>query len=130
MSGCIKDLYDYDLVKKCRVCKHISLKSSFYKTKTKRDGLNSECACCCKVFFMNISVELIQKQKDYYLKNRDQIIEYHKKFKKENRDKKKFYGKNRRDSDLIFKIAHNIRVRNNKAFKSQNVRKTRKTFDL
>ena len=33
MSNCIKDLYDYDLVKKCRVCEYISLKSSFNKIK-------------------------------------------------------------------------------------------------
>ena len=31
MSACIKDLYDYDLVKKCRVCKNISSKSIFLK---------------------------------------------------------------------------------------------------
>ena len=31
MSSCIKVLYDYDLVKKCRVCKIISLKSNFKK---------------------------------------------------------------------------------------------------
>ena len=31
---------------------------------------------------------------------------------------------------MNFKLAHNIRVRNNKALKSQNVRKTNKTFEL
>ena len=31
---------------------------------------------------------------------------------------------------MIFEIAHNINVRTKKAFKSQNVRKTNKTFDL
>ena len=36
----------------------------------------------------------------------------------------------RRDSALNFKLAHYIRVRNNKAFKSQKFRKTNKTFDL
>ena len=35
MSGCIKDIYDYDLVKKCRVCEKISLKSNFYSKKVK-----------------------------------------------------------------------------------------------
>ena len=76
------------------------------------------------------SVKLIQKQKDYYLKNRDQIFGYHEKYQKENRDKIKFYEKNRRDPVLNFKLAHIIRVRTNKAFKSQNVRKANKTFDL
>ena len=40
------------------------------------------------------------------------------------------YYKNSRDSDLNFKLAHNIRVRTNNVFKSQIVRKTNKTFDL
>ena len=31
MSSCIKDLYDYDLVKKCSKCKKNLLKSNFHK---------------------------------------------------------------------------------------------------
>ena len=79
---------------------------------------------------MNNSVKLIQKRKAYYLKNRDQLIENHKKYKKENRDKINSYEKNRRASDLEIKLAHSIRARTNNVFKSQNVRKTKKTFDL
>ena len=30
MSSCIKELYDYDLVKKCSNCENISLKSNFH----------------------------------------------------------------------------------------------------
>ena len=41
MSSCIKDLYDYNLVKKCRVCKIILLKSNFYKNTKSKDGLQS-----------------------------------------------------------------------------------------
>ena len=40
------------------------------------------------------------------------------------------FVKSRRDSDLIYKLACNLRSRTNKAFKCQNVRKTKKTFDL
>ena len=35
MSSCIKDLYYYDLVKKCSKCAIISLKSNFHKDITK-----------------------------------------------------------------------------------------------
>ena len=38
--------------------------------------------------------------------------------------------KSRRESELNYKLACNLRSRTNKAFKSQNVRKTNKTFDL
>ena len=31
MTGCIEDLYDCDLVKKCSKCGNVSLKSNFYK---------------------------------------------------------------------------------------------------
>ena len=42
MSNCFKNLYEYELVKKCRVCKSILLESNFYKIKTKRQGYRSE----------------------------------------------------------------------------------------
>ena len=60
MSTCIKDLFDYDITKKC-VCKNIS-KSNFYKSKTKKDSYGSECISCCKEYYMNNSFKLIQKQ--------------------------------------------------------------------
>ena len=31
MSNCIKDLYDYDLIKKCSKCGIVSLKKNFHK---------------------------------------------------------------------------------------------------
>ena len=48
MSNCIKDLYDYDLVKKCCRCKLIFLKSIFYKSKNMSDGLHPQCKFCAK----------------------------------------------------------------------------------
>ena len=33
MTTCIKDLMDYDLVKKCSKCGNISLRSNFHKNK-------------------------------------------------------------------------------------------------
>ena len=56
---------------------------------------------------------------DYRERNRQKIKNY----KKQNMRK-------RRESDINFKLICNIRTRTNKAFKSQNVRKTNKTNDL
>ena len=56
---------------------------------------------------------------DYRERNREKIKNY-----------KKQYTRKRRESDINFKLICNIRVRTNKAFKFQNVRKTNKTFDL
>ena len=43
MNNCIKDLYDYNLINKCSKCGIISLKSNFYKDRTKKDGYRPEC---------------------------------------------------------------------------------------
>ena len=115
MSNCIKDLYDYDLVKKCSKCGIVKMKSIFYKDCIKKDGYKSECIFCSK---------------EYYYVNRDWVLNNRKTYVRKNRTKINLYQKKRRDSDLNFKLAHNLRVRTNKAFKSQNVRKTNKTLGL
>ena len=64
MSNCIKDLYDYNLVKQCNRCKNILLKSNFYKKLSSKDELVSRCIFCLK---------------KYYLDNRDRLNNYQKK---------------------------------------------------
>ena len=134
MSNCIKDLYDYDLVKKCSKCRNISLKSNFHKNEKSKNSLFSQCKSCVhqkqKIYDCENRGRIINRNKDYYLKNRDQINENHKKYKKENRDKINLHTKNRRDLDLKFKLACKLRSRTSMAFKSQNVRKLNRTFDL
>ena len=56
---------------------------------------------------------------DYRERNREKIENY-----------KKQYMRKRRESDIYFKLICNMRTRTNKAFKSRNVRKTNKRFDL
>ena len=46
MSKCIKELYDYDLVKRCCRCKLVCSKSNFYKNVNRKDGANSLCITC------------------------------------------------------------------------------------
>ena len=118
MSNCIKDLHDYDLVKNCSECWIILLKINFHKDKNKNDGLKPNCIFC---------------RKKYYLENRDRKINNQKLYNKQNLAKintrLKEYFKNRKESDINFKLACNLRSRTSKAFKSQNVRKINKTFD-
>ena len=89
MSICIKDLYDYDLVKKCCRCKNILLKSNFYKDYNRKDGLQRICIICIK---------------HYHIKNKD---------------RRNALKKHKRKTDFNFKLICNIRIRTNKAFKSQ-----------
>ena len=50
MSNCIKELYDYELVKKCSKCGFVRLKSNFYKDCIEKDGYKSECIFCSKEY--------------------------------------------------------------------------------
>ena len=130
MSNCIKDLFVYNLVKQCCRCQNILLKSNFHKDNKRKDGLYNQCKICRKEYYFKSSFQLIQKQKDYYLENRDSELERCKQYRILNREKINLYEKNKRKIDFNFKIAHNIRARTRQAFKAQNVRKTRKTFEL
>ena len=82
----------------------------------------------------NYYLENRDRIKNYYLENRDRLIKNQKLYYKENHDKIRRYRceyyKNRREKDLNFKLAGNLRSRTSMAFKSLNVRKTNKTFDL
>ena len=130
MSGCIKNLYDYDLIKKCNRCGNISLKSNFHKRLKSTDGLQSQCIPCIKTYYLDNRDRI----KQYYVDNQDRLLNKQKLYDKLNRDKintrLKEYIRKRRNTDLDFKSAHNIIVGTNKAFKSQNVRKINKTSDL
>ena len=80
MSTCIKDLYDYDLIKKCLKCGKISLKGNFHKDKSRQDDLQPYCKVCRKNFYN----ENLAKIKKYFLDNRNKKKEYRKKYYTEN----------------------------------------------
>ena len=76
MSNCIKDLFDYDLVKKCTKCGIISLKTNFHKKLKSSDGLQLHCKSC-----------VIQKQRIYDSENRERIISRNKDYRIKHHDK-------------------------------------------
>ena len=100
MSNCIKDLFDYDLVKKCCRCKNILLKTNFNKNKTKKDGEQNICVICFKQYHNN------------------------------RKERRNILDKQRRKTDSNFKLISNIRTRTNKALKSQDIKKSNKTKKL
>ena len=102
------------------------IKSNFHKNKNRKDGLQSECKLCRQKYYIDNHERLIDRRNFYDKQNRDRKKEYF----QQNKNKRYRYEKNRRQSDLNFKIACNLRSRTSNAFKSQNVRKTNKTFDL
>ena len=48
MSNCIKDLYDYELVKNCSKCGIVRLKSNFHERSESNDGFQPKCIFCTK----------------------------------------------------------------------------------
>ena len=73
MSNCIKDLFDYDLVKKCCRCKSICLKFNFHKNKNKSDGLHPRCVSCSNKYYNENRDRLVSNQRLYDQQNRDKI---------------------------------------------------------
>ena len=69
-------------------------------------------------------------RKKYYIEHRDLELECNKKYRIDNKDKINEYFKNRKKLDSNYKLVCNLRSRTSIGFKSQNVRKINKTFDL
>ena len=104
MSNCLKDLYDYDLVKKCSKCGIVKLKSNFHKRLKSSDGLFAQCKCC-----------VIQKQRIHDFENRERIIIRNKDYRLNNHDKimaqKKIYTNNRYKTYVNFRLICKTRSR-------------------
>ena len=107
MSNSIKDLFDYDLVKKCSKCKTISSKCNFHKNKNMRDGLNTHCIFCRKVHYN----ENRDRAKHYYLDNHDRIKEYYLENREQINARMNEYFKNRIKTDVNFRLIRNTRRR-------------------
>ena len=62
MSNCIKDLYDYNLVKKCSKCGLVKMKTDFY-LRNNNQKYRKECAQCTKVKQKEFNSETEKKLK-------------------------------------------------------------------
>ena len=126
MSNCIKDLYDYELVKKCLKCGNISLKSNFHKNKNTNDGFQPYCKSCIKKYYLENRDRLLDKHKcynkenrgrikEYQMKNHDRIKNYNKQYFKQNKKKinetRRQYEKNKIKTDANFRLIRNTRRR-------------------
>ena len=102
MTTCIKDLFDYDLVKKCRVCGIISLKSNFPNNKNRKDGLQSRCKFCVKEYYLKHNDKLILKTRDWSKNNPEKVKLNQKKYNEQNKEKEIYISKANEKQMLIF----------------------------
>ena len=110
-----------DDMKKCWKCGIISLKSSFQKNKSTKDGVLSESKTCRKKMS-----KFKGKLKKSCLENHGRLYNNQNLYKKESRTKINLCEKKRIETDFVHILPHNIRVRTSQAFKNQNVEKETK----
>ena len=117
MSDCIKDLYDYDLVKKSSNCGIISLKSNFHKNKNRKDGLPSRCKFCVNEHYLKNIDKIVLKTRDWSKNNTEKVKQNQKKYNEQNKEKRNVYLKNKRETDINFRLISITRNRNYKSLK-------------
>ena len=122
-----------DLVRKCLKC-DIEKELSEFSFRKDTQKYRNQCRDCIKLInkeYQTINKDKIKIQsRDYYLINRDRIKEYQLKNREKINTRMNEYFKKRKDEDINFRLACNLRKRVLNAFKAQNVRKTNKTFHL
>ena len=79
-------------IKRCSKCEIIQVIDNFNKDKNRKDGLNSICRLCRKKFYNENLVKI-------------------KKYKEENKQRRNRYLKNKRETDVNFRLISNIRSR-------------------
>ena len=109
MSTSIKDLLDYNLVKKCSECGVVKLISYFYFRKDRNKFIN-ECKSCRN-----------EKQTEWYNNNIEKKKLYDVEYRQQNKDKlnekKRIYISERLKTDVNFRLIRNTRCRIHKALK-------------
>ena len=124
MSNCLKDLFDYDSGKKCSKCRNNLLKSNFHKKLGSKDGLDPRCVPCLK----NNYLDNRDRVKRYYLNNQDRLNNYQKNYNYGNKEKINFYIKNKRITDVNFRLIRNTRRRIHHALNGNS--KSSSTLDI
>ena len=131
-------------MKRCSTCKVEKPLTEFYKDKTKKDGLRSQCKSCVKSYYEANKDKLKSyykankdKVKSYYEANKDKVKSYYeankdkvKDYQKANKDNINARRRERRKTDSLYKMKHNLRKRTYEAFSRKGYSKTSKTQEM
>jgi len=112
---------------KCEIEKDIS---NFYQDKRKSDGLYSQCKECFltknNLYKQNNKEKIKSKRKDYYQSNKLTEIERVKLWQKNNKDKVNERIMLKYNTDVLFKLSHNLRRRINQYL----IKKNKSTLEI
>jgi len=101
--------------KKCTKCKKIKPIIAFCKRKSKYTFVESACKKCknqkSREYYFNNKQQIKQTRKQYYLKNKEKQKIKHKQWEIENPHYKNIYNKEKRKTDINFKLRENIASR-------------------
>ena len=122
----------------CKKCKKISAKKEYEKNKTRILNYQKEyysqnelkVKVRMKKEYSKNQKDLLEYQKTYYIKNITQKLEYAKRYRENNREKRNKYETNRKKTDPIYKIKHLVRNRIYKYLILKKITKKHPTFEL
>jgi len=132
----------YDKIKICNVCKLEKDLDMFRKRKTPKDSYRNSCKSCesiqSKKYYDKNKLNLKEKNKQWRINNPDKVKEILKRFLLKNpeyvrkytinsRDKINKRYKDRRDTDINFKLKENIRNLIKNSLNYKNIKKNQRT---
>ncbi len=115
------------IVKKCSKCQEHKILDNFYSDKKNVFGKSSSCKICSD-----------KTHKKYHIKNKEKIKQYQKEYHETNRTiirnkarkQANKYKKDRRKTDIHYKLRENLRHRVWNSIKLKSGSKSKKTMDL
>lgn len=118
--------------KKCTTCKEIKAVELFPKSKCMKDGLQSNCKKCLRVYYQVNKEKIAKYGKAHYLENKEKIAEYGKTYRKENKEKiierNKTYRQENKEKKAEYLKSYNKKNKEkkaeyDKAYKKENKEK-------
>ena len=113
----INQIVENAMMKLCSKCGNISLKSNFHKNKNRKDGLQSRCKFCVNEYYLKNNDKIILKTTDWSKNNPEKVKQNQKKYNEQNKEKRNIYLKNKRETDVNFRLISNARNRIYKSLK-------------
>ncbi len=103
------------MIKNCPVCFLDKDRFLFNKHNKNKDGLCYSCRECNskykKEYYLKNRDRLIKKTKDYSLKNKDKITVRAKNYRIKNKKRRNLYEKEKKKSDIGYKLKGRLRIR-------------------
>lgn len=118
----------------CNKCGELKSFDCYYKSKSNKYGLTTSCKTCTKIRIkesISRNKDNVAKyQKEYATKNKEKLKEYIHQYRKENKDKISKVQQNKRNSNPILKLNHNISNLIRQCLRRKGYTKRSKSFNI